>query len=163
MDKVRLGVIGTGRLGSFHASKAAANPDVEFVGVADVCEAARKRVATQHGVRDYGVVSDLLAEVDAVVVATPSILHAEIGRGVLGVANISMEKPLQPTQFSELTRLAKRRRCFQVGRRTAQSGVARCVGSSWGVRMGLAPVRSTQRVRAAIPSAPRTSARRSIS
>ncbi|MGI6401457.1 MAG: Gfo/Idh/MocA family protein [Thermoguttaceae bacterium] len=145
MDKVRLGVIGTGRLGSFHASKAAANPDVEFVGVADVCEAARKRVATQHGVRDYGVVSDLLAEVDAVVVATPSILHAEIGRGVLGAGkHLLMEKPVTTDGSSalELTRLAKEKGVvFQVGHVEQHNPAWR---AAWDrledVRMGLTPV-----------------------
>ncbi len=36
MKRVRLGVVGAGRLGGFHSSKAASNPEVDFVGVSDV-------------------------------------------------------------------------------------------------------------------------------
>ncbi len=119
MDKVRLGVIGTGRLGGFHASKAAANTDVEFVGVSDVCEATRKRVAEQHGVAEYDSVAGLLEHVDAVVVATPSVLHAEIGRQVLRAGkHLLMEKPVTTSAQTalELANLAREKKLvMQVG------------------------------------------------
>ncbi len=94
MEKVRLGVIGTGRLGGFHASKAAANPEVDFIGVTDVCEANRRQVANQWGVHAFATIESLLPNVDAVVVATPSVLHAEIGRQVLLAGkHLLVEKP----------------------------------------------------------------------
>ena len=110
MDKVRLGIVGAGRLGGFHASKAANNAEVEFVGVFDVCEANRQRVAQQFNVAEYASLSELLTDVDAVVVATPSVLHAEIGREILQSSkHLLMEKPVTTDGATalELARLAR--------------------------------------------------------
>lgn len=119
MEKVRLGVIGTGRLGGFHASKAAANPEVDFIGVFDACESTRKKIASQYGVRDFSSLDELLPTVDAVVVATPSIYHAEVGVQILAAGkHLLMEKPVTTTAKSaqELTRLAEKQGVvFQVG------------------------------------------------
>lgn len=112
MEKVRLGVVGTGRLGGFHASKAANDPEVEFIGVSDVVEENRKRVANQWNVRDFATVEELLKHVDAVVVAAPSFLHAEIGRKVLQAGkHLLIEKPATTTGASalELAETAKAR------------------------------------------------------
>ncbi len=110
MEKVRLGVIGTGRLGGFHASKAANDPEVEFVGVSDVSEESRKRVADQWNVRSFETVEELLLNVDAVVLAAPSTLHAEIGRKVLKAGkHLLVEKPATTTGATalELARIAR--------------------------------------------------------
>lgn len=110
MKKVKLGVIGTGRLGGFHSSKAANDPEVEFVGVFDVSQENRKRVAAQWGVQDFATVEELLEHIDAAVVATPSILHAEMGRKVLQAGkHLLIEKPATTTGASalELAQLAK--------------------------------------------------------
>lgn len=94
MKKIRLGVVGAGRLGGFHSAKAAANPEVDFVGVADVSAENRERVAAQCGVSAFSSVAELLPQVDAVVVAAPSVLHAEIGREVLTAGkHLLIEKP----------------------------------------------------------------------
>ena len=112
MKRVRLGVVGAGRLGGFHSSKAASNPEVDFVGVSDVCEENRKRVASQWNVREFATVEELLLNVDAVIVAAPSVLHAEIGRKVLMAGkHLLVEKPATTTGASalELAEIAKAR------------------------------------------------------
>ncbi|MBQ9873938.1 MAG: Gfo/Idh/MocA family oxidoreductase [Thermoguttaceae bacterium] len=111
MKKVRLGVIGTGRLGGFHSAKAADNPEVEFVGVTDASEENRKRVAERWNVREFANVDELLPNVDAAIVATPSVLHAEIGRKVLLAGkHLLVEKPATTSGQTamELANLAKR-------------------------------------------------------
>ena len=119
MEKVRLGVIGTGRLGGFHASKAANDPEVDFIGVSDVSEENRKRVAEQWRVRSFDSVEELLLNVDAVILATPSVLHAEIGRKVLKAGkHLLVEKPATTTGATalELARIAKEKNLvMQVG------------------------------------------------
>ncbi len=110
MDKVRIGVAGAGRLGGFHASKAAQNPEVEFVGVVDVFEASRKRVAEQWNVKDFATLEEILPQVDAMIVATPSTTHAEVGRQVLSAGkHLLIEKPATTDGRSalELARLAR--------------------------------------------------------
>ena len=110
MNQLRLGIVGTGRLGGFHASKAAANREVDFVGVFDVSQESRRKIALQYGVKEYDKLDDLLADVDAVVVAAPSVLHAEIGRRALTAGkHLLVEKPATTESASarELARIAK--------------------------------------------------------
>ena len=110
MKKVRLGVVGAGRLGGFHASKAANNSSVEFIGVVDVCEENRKRLANQWNVKDYESVEEMLPLVDAVVLASPSVLHAEIGRKILRAGkHLLVEKPATTSGSSakELAKIAR--------------------------------------------------------
>lgn len=119
MEKVRIGIVGAGRLGGFHANKAKNNPNVELIGVADVSQENRRKVAQACNIRDFDTLEELIPLVDAVVVATPSVLHAEVGRKVL-LANKHMliEKPATTTGASalELAKLAKERRLvMQVG------------------------------------------------
>jgi len=119
MDKVRLGIIGAGRLGSFHASKAANNSEVELVGISDPFEPNRKRIANQHNIRDFATIDELLPHIDAVVVAAPSTLHAEIGRQVLLAGkHLLIEKPVTTTATSalELANIARSKNLvMQVG------------------------------------------------
>ncbi len=145
MDRVRLGIVGTGRLGGFHASKAANNAEVDFVGVFDVSETNRKRVANQFNVAEYDVLSDLLACVDAVVVAAPSALHAQIGREVLHAGkHLLMEKPITTSGATalELAGIAREKGLVFQGGHVEQHNPAwrAAVERLDDVRTGLEPV-----------------------
>ncbi len=92
---IKLGIIGAGRLGSFHADKAAANESVELVCVMDTSEAARNAMAEKHGIRACAAVEELLPMVDAVVIAAPTVLHYELGMPCLRQGkHVLMEKPM---------------------------------------------------------------------
>ncbi len=92
---IKLGIIGAGRLGSFHADKAAAHASVGFVGVADPSEAARNQVAAKHGVQAFATLDELLPAVDAVVIAAPTFLHYKLGMPCLRQGkHVLMEKPM---------------------------------------------------------------------
>jgi predicted dehydrogenase len=102
---LRVGVIGAGRLGGFHAQKLANNPDVELIGVADPHMAAGKRVAQECGTESFADPTAMLdflqadeLSLDAVVVAAPSLHHHAIGMECLrrGI-HVLMEKPLART------------------------------------------------------------------
>lgn len=95
MKPLRVGVIGAGRLGGFHAQKLAARDDVRLVAVADPVPAQRKRVAAECRTRAAADYREFFDEVDAVVVAAPSRLHHGIGVDFLrrGI-HVLMEKPL---------------------------------------------------------------------
>ncbi len=116
---LKLGIIGAGRLGSFHADKAVSHPDVQLLGVYDPQESARNTLATKHGVIACEVLEDLVSMVDAVVVATPTTQHHEVGlfclkRGL----HVLMEKPMCANwnDALELVEAAQRSNAvFQVG------------------------------------------------
>jgi predicted dehydrogenase len=96
--RIRLGVVGAGRLGGFHAQKLAALPDVELVGVADPAADRRNRVALQCRTRPLSHHRQLLDRVDAAVIAAPTRLHHRLGLEFLrrGI-HVLMEKPLSIT------------------------------------------------------------------
>ena len=119
MQPVRTAVIGVGYLGRFHAQKYALLPESQLVAVADVLEAAREPVAEQCGCRAVVDYRDVLDEVEAVSIATPTPLHHPIAKHCLerGV-HVLVEKPIAqtPGQARELIEIAARHDCvLQVG------------------------------------------------
>ncbi|HLX11236.1 MAG TPA: Gfo/Idh/MocA family oxidoreductase, partial [Bacteroidota bacterium] len=66
MSKIKVGVIGTGRLGSLHAKMYAQIPSAEFVGVFDTDKASAERVAAEYSTRAFGSIDELLDKVQAV-------------------------------------------------------------------------------------------------
>jgi len=119
MQPVRTAVIGAGYLGRFHAQKFALLPESQLVAVVDVVEEAREQVAAETGCRAIADYRDILDEVDAVSIATPTPLHHEIAKHCLerGV-HVLVEKPITqtPGQARELIEVAARHdRILQVG------------------------------------------------
>jgi predicted dehydrogenase len=118
-NKLRVGVVGVGYLGRFHARIYAAMSDVELVGVADVDLDKARAIADQHGCAAYRDARELLGKVDAVSVVVPTVAHLAVARPFLEEgAHILMEKPLAPTydEAVELVELAERSSViFQVG------------------------------------------------
>ena len=111
MKKLRIGVVGAGRLGGFHAQKLAAHEGVELVAVADPLAEARQRLAAQCHTQAAADPRELLDQVDAVVIAAPTQLHYELGRLFLGRGvHVLMEKPMCSTsaQAGDLVELARR-------------------------------------------------------
>ncbi|HIJ79819.1 MAG: Gfo/Idh/MocA family oxidoreductase [Desulfobulbaceae bacterium] len=98
MDKIKLGVIGVGYLGKFHARKYAAMADVDLVGVADTNPDFAAAVAKDCNTKPFADFSELLKEVDAVSVVAPTSLHHQIGRICLEAGvDVMMEKPMTTT------------------------------------------------------------------
>jgi len=119
MQPVRTAVIGAGYLGRFHAQKYALLPEAQLVAVADVVEEAREQVAAESGCRAIVDYRDVVDEVEAVSIATPTPLHHEIAKHCLerGV-HVLVEKPIAqtPGQARELIEIAARHDCvLQVG------------------------------------------------
>ncbi|BAU48868.1 oxidoreductase [Sulfurifustis variabilis] len=117
--RLRVGVIGVGYLGRFHARIYASMPDVELVGVADVDGARARSVAEQHGCLACTDPQELLERVEAVSIVVPTVYHAAVARPFLerGV-HMLMEKPIAPTlgESEELVELAESKGVvFQVG------------------------------------------------
>ena len=119
MDRTRVGVIGVGYLGKFHAQKYAAMEQVELVGVADVSEAAARQVAEATGCRPFADYRQLLAEVEAVSLVVPTTLHHQVAREcLLAGRDVMLEKPMTVTveEADDLIELAAAdKRILQVG------------------------------------------------
>ena len=119
MQTVRTAVIGVGYLGRFHAQKYATLPQSRLVAVVDADPAARDRVAAEVGCRAVADFREILGEVDAVSIATPTPAHYAIARECLerGV-HVLVEKPVTETldEARSLIEVAARTgRILQVG------------------------------------------------
>jgi len=119
MLRVRTAVIGVGYLGRFHAQKYAALPEAELIAVVDANTEARERVAAETACRAVADFREILGEVDAVSIATPTPLHFSIAKACLesGV-HVLVEKPITETleQARDLVALAAATgRVLQVG------------------------------------------------
>lgn len=104
MDKVRLGIIGIGGMGSGHAKQVLDGkvPRCELVAV---CDVNPERFKSFPGIKSYEKSEDLIrsGEVDAVIIATPHYFHTTIGMDALA-NNIHtlVEKPISVTKFDAL-------------------------------------------------------------
>ncbi len=93
--KLRMAVIGAGRLGSFHAQKLAARQDVQLVAVVDPSPAARDRLASACGAEALAHHKAVLGQIDAAVLAAPTFLHFAVGMDLLRAGvHCLIEKPL---------------------------------------------------------------------
>jgi len=90
-----LAVIGAGHLGRIHSRLSAGNDHAELVAIVDPIESARTAIAEEHGVRSCSHWRDVVDEIDAAVIAAPTIHHAEIAIGLIesGI-HLLIEKPL---------------------------------------------------------------------
>jgi predicted dehydrogenase len=117
--KIRLAVVGCGRLGGFHAQKLAAREDVELKAVVDPVAANRQRVAAECHTEALTDFAGLFGTIDAAVIAAPTSLHHRVAREFLDAGiHLLVEKPLCTThaEADELTAIARRRGAIlQVG------------------------------------------------
>ncbi|MFA9454547.1 MAG: Gfo/Idh/MocA family protein [Candidatus Aminicenantaceae bacterium] len=119
MDKVRIGIIGVGYLGTQHARILSYLEGAELKGVADIDLKKSMVIGNRHGVSYCQNFADMLDEIDAAIVATPTSEHFAISERLLKEGkSVLVEKPMTDTvdQAEELVSLAKKNNLvFQVG------------------------------------------------
>ena len=139
MKQVNLGIIGCGTIGRLHAQSAAADPNINFVAVADLDEGRAKEIASEFNVpKVYGHAQTLLEDedVDAVVLALITGVRAEVANEALRrKKHVLLEKPpaMNADEIREYMKLAdgmvvgccSSRLCFLDGAGVARSIVDR--------------------------------------
>lgn len=109
LEHLRLGVIGVGHLGRFHALNYAQIPEISLVGVTDTDLSRARQIAVESQSRAYETVDGLLQDVDAVSVAVPTDIHFDIVSFALESGrHVLVEKPISQTveQADQLISLA---------------------------------------------------------
>lgn len=119
MEKIKVGVVGVGYLGQYHAEKYSKLPDVDLVGVVDINRARALEIAKRFGTKAFFDYSDLFDGVHAVSIAVPTTLHYRVANDFLnnGV-DILLEKPIATTveEAESLIEIAENKNLiFQVG------------------------------------------------
>jgi myo-inositol 2-dehydrogenase/D-chiro-inositol 1-dehydrogenase len=96
-NKIRIGLIGTGRIGQVHAATVAASANAELTWVCDVFVEGAEKTAAQYGgkVTSDPAVVFASGEVDAVIVASPTSTHVDlISQAIDAGVHVLCEKPI---------------------------------------------------------------------
>ena len=115
MRDVRLAVVGVGHLGRHHARVAASLAGYRVVGIHDHHPGRAAEVAAEFGLAVLGDLDEVAREAEAVVVATPTVSHAEVSRFFLdrGI-HVLVEKPMTATLAEAEDLVARARRAGRV-------------------------------------------------
>jgi predicted dehydrogenase len=119
MKDIKVGVIGVGYLGKFHAQKYANMEGVTLVGVADTDQNQCENIASENNCTPYTDYKELLPLVDAVSIAVPTSLHHQVAGEVLAAGiDVLLEKPMTVTveEADELIAIADEKKLvLQIG------------------------------------------------
>ena len=119
MNALRLAIIGGGHLGRIHAKLAKGNEQFQVIAVAEPAETACRLVHDQLQLATYRDYRQLIGQIDAAVVATPTSTHYEVASTLLRAGiHVLVEKPLAttPDQADRLVQIARHhQRVLQVG------------------------------------------------
>jgi predicted dehydrogenase len=96
--KLRIGLVGAGRMGNVHAALLHNEPDVHIVAVCDLLPERAQKMADEWGGRAYTDYHEMLGaeELDAAYVCTPTYNHGEIALACVEKGlHLFVEKPLE--------------------------------------------------------------------
>jgi predicted dehydrogenase len=115
---LRLGILGVGHFGRFHALKAAANPAIHLIGLHDASFDRAAQIAAEVGAPALAPEAVITAA-EAVIIATPTRFHYALAEQALEAGrHVFIEKPIAASleQADRLIALAARQgRVLQVG------------------------------------------------
>jgi predicted dehydrogenase len=110
VNKIKVGVVGIGYFGQFHAEKYAKIDEVELVGVVDLDAPRAKEIAKRYRTQPFFHHADLFNKVQAVSIAVPTPLHYSMTKDFFrrGI-DVLLEKPISNTleEADELIELAQ--------------------------------------------------------
>ena len=115
---LRLGILGVGHFGRFHALKAAANPAIHLIGLHDASFDRAAQIAGEVGAPALSP-DAVIATAEAVIIAAPTRFHYAVTEQALAAGrHVFIEKPIAASldQADRLIALAARQgRVLQVG------------------------------------------------
>ncbi|MCM8760856.1 MAG: Gfo/Idh/MocA family oxidoreductase [Candidatus Omnitrophica bacterium] len=119
MEKIKVGVVGVGHLGSIHAKVYSRLDNVKLVGVCDCNIERALDIGKRFRVASYSDYEDLFDKIDAASIVVPTSLHYNIAKDFLKHdIHVLIEKPITKTlsEADELIEIAKERKLIlQVG------------------------------------------------
>ncbi|GAB4126852.1 MAG: Gfo/Idh/MocA family oxidoreductase [Ignavibacteriales bacterium] len=119
MEKLKIGVIGTGHLGNFHIKLLKEIENCELVGIFDKDTTKAAEAAKSNQVKVFENLEELLANVSCVSIVTSTTAHYDIAKICLSLGkHVFVEKPITSEiwQADELVKIAKEQNIkLQVG------------------------------------------------
>lgn len=119
MEKIKVGVVGVGHLGSIHARIYKEIKNCKLVGICDIDKERLDKLSNSLGVKGYLNYKELFGKVEAVSIAVPTYLHYQIASDFLKQKiHTLIEKPftLNLKEADKLIKLAQKNKLIlQVG------------------------------------------------
>jgi predicted dehydrogenase len=112
MDKVKVGIVGVGHLGSIHAKVYSKLDNVELVGVCDCNLERALEIGKKYHTRSFADFEDLFGKVDAASIVVPTSLHYNVAKEFLNNGiHVLIEKPITKTisEADELISIAQKK------------------------------------------------------
>ncbi len=112
VEKVRVGVVGTGHLGKHHVRILSEMAGADLAAISDSVPDRLREISAKYGVEGHADYRQLAGKVDAVCVVVPTHLHREVAGFFLSEGvDVLVEKPITPTEAEgrELVQLARER------------------------------------------------------
>ena len=98
MNKVRAGVIGVGRMGTYHVGILSELDKVELSAVVDIDSKSRQIIEKNYETQGFDNYRDIYDKVDIAVVAVPTGMHYPIAKDLLNAGiHVLLEKPCANT------------------------------------------------------------------
>ena len=95
MSFLRLAVIGAGHLGRIHTRLLASHEQIAVAGIVDPNPNACQSISAEFGVPAYSHHLDLANQIDAAIIATPTVFHHQVALDLIGQGvHTLIEKPL---------------------------------------------------------------------
>ena len=107
-QKIRIGLFGVGKFGTYHLENWLAIPDVKVIGFCDINPEIQEKIPLKYGIPSYSQ-DELIDRCDIVDVVVPTISHYEIAKKALWEGKHTfVEKPFTETleQAEELLSLS---------------------------------------------------------
>jgi predicted dehydrogenase len=93
--EVRVGVVGTGAMGRHHVRILGGMAGAQLVGLYDLRGGVAEQLASEHGSRAFGTFDELIEAADALVIAAPTVDHADLAcRALAAGLHVLVEKPM---------------------------------------------------------------------
>ena len=111
MKKIKIGIIGIGRMGQYHLNILRNLPDVQLVGITDIHKEKLDELSYKFDVDRYDNYKKLIRKCDAVFIATPTSTHYEFAKECLELnKHILLEKPMTTDleEAKELVHISKK-------------------------------------------------------
>ena len=105
MSRIKIGVVGTGHLGSIHTKLWKHNTEVDLVGIYDIDKDRAITIANEYFIKSFDSLEDLLNEVDAITIASPTVTHYDVAiQAIVKNKYCFIEKPIT-TSYEEAEKL----------------------------------------------------------
>lgn len=112
MKKIKVGIIGIGRMGQYHLNILNNLPEVLIIGISDLNKERLNELSYKFEIDGYDNYKKLIKKCDAVFIATPTSTHYEYAKECLEIdKHILLEKPMTTDidQAKEIVQLSKKK------------------------------------------------------